>query len=329
MTITKSNMKEILTKIMNKYRLIAPASRQDGKVIEFMEISDPNTIITDDHTAYKSPKDFFFPSCEKLLTYGESTATPHISQDKTVIFGMRPCDLEALARVAKIFTTGTFGDPYFSAHLENSLLVGVGCREKKPGCFCERLAVDKKHSDKCDLFLEDLGDEYQVQYVSEKGRSWLSSFIDLAHFENRTVSTENVDDTGHENILALPKDTARAFEEINWDAITETCISCGLCTFICPTCHCFDFKDVKENGADCRYRVWDSCMYPKFTLHASGHNPRASKAERFRQRVLHKYVYVPQNTGEIACTGCGRCVRSCPAGMNLPQIVGQIMEALS
>ena len=347
MTISKSGMKEILTNIMAQYSVIAPAYRPDGKVVEFLKISDPDTVITDDQTAYKSPKEFFFPSCEKLLSYGENEATAHLSNEKTIVFSVRPCDLEALATMAKVFATGTFGDPYFSARHENSLLIGVGCREKKPGCFCERLGVDMGYSNKCDLFLENTGDSYHVRYVSDKGRKQLSPYMDLEHFENipidhtheyKTTTPNHVSLEKHtphesniapENILSLPADTTKAFEEINWDAITETCIGCGLCTFICPTCHCFDFKDVKEGAADCRYRVWDSCMYPKFTLHASGHNPRPSKAERFRQRVLHKYVYVPQNVGETACTGCGRCVRSCPAGMNLPQIVTGIMEALS
>ena len=322
MTLTKSTMKEILSKMMEQHRLVAPASRPDGKVVEFLQIADIDTVIMDNQVAYKSPKEFFFPSCEKLITFGESEATAHLAHDETVIFGMRPCDLEALATIAKIFATGTFSDPYFAARLENSLLIGVGCRDKKPGCFCERLAVDMGYSDKCDLFLEDMGDSYQVRYVSEKGRDRLSPFICLKDFENVAVSGT------YENPLTLPQDVSKAFDEINWESIAETCISCGLCTFICPTCHCFDFKDVKENSADCRYRTWDSCMYPKFTLHASGHNPRATKAERFRQRVLHKYVYVPQNVGATACTGCGRCIRSCPAGMNLMQIVAKIMEAL-
>ena len=119
------------------------------------------------------------------------------------------------------------------------------------------------------------------------------------------------------------------FDKIDWVKYTDICQGCGLCTFICPTCHCFEFKDVDENGSVCRYRNWDSCMFPKFTVHASGHNPRASIKERYRQRVLHKYSYIPKNFGYVSCTGCGRCIRSCPAGVNIRSIVEGITEDLS
>jgi ferredoxin len=129
-------------------------------------------------------------------------------------------------------------------------------------------------------------------------------------------------------LLELSADENILFDKVDWDRISETCIGCGTCTYICPTCHCFDFKDVAEKGVASRYRCWDSCMYPKFTLHTSGHNPRPTKTERYRQRIMHKYVYVKKNFGYIACTGCGRCVRSCPAGVNIKSVVKRIMEEM-
>ena len=346
MTFSKSTIKEALAKIIKQYPLKAPAIRPGGKVIEFLEISNADTIIMDDSIPYKSPKEFFFPHCEKLLTFKDSEAIPHLAQGPFVVFGIKPCDLEALDTMAKVFAEGPFHDPYFAAHMENSLIIGVGCREKKPGCFCQRVGVDMSYSNKCDLFLEDNGDSYQVRHLSEKGRNKLPAFLpDLTSFKNAIPSSLPVHDKPEHNNnpeymnndvrdeaanpISFPKDTSEAFHKINWHSIAETCIACGLCTFICPTCHCFDFKDVEENATACRYRLWDSCMYPKFTHHASGHNPRPSKTERFRQRVLHKYLYVPQNIGKTACTGCGRCIRSCPAGMNLMDILDGITEALT
>ena len=128
--------------------------------------------------------------------------------------------------------------------------------------------------------------------------------------------------------LMINADEYTLFNKIDWDSIVEKCLGCGICTYVCPTCHCFDFRDVVQNNKAIRYRCWDSCMYPKFTLHASGHNPRPTKKERYRQRVLHKYVYMKQNFGYIACTGCGRCIRSCPAGMNIRNIVHSINDLL-
>ena len=347
------------------YRLAAPAS--NGKKIDFLEVInvdvgdvDIDKIIMDDCIPYKSPKEFFFPRYEKLLSFCGEKVEACKPERPFIIFGAKPCDLKALDTMSKIFTEGKFKDPFFTSHLENNLLIGVSCQEKKEGCFCDRLSVDMNYSDKCDLFLESIEDDYRVLYVSDKGRDKFSPFIpELTYFENlshpttelpseadsletpklpttscaqkpqlKPVSLQvhgqtvlNTDDICICNDQPLPLNETKLIDQINWEAIAETCQGCGLCTFICPTCHCFDFKDVEQNNISSRYRIWDSCMYPRFTLHASGHNPRESIAERFRQRVLHKFVYVPQNIGETACTGCGRCVRSCPAGMNIWQIV--------
>jgi ferredoxin len=104
------------------------------------------------------------------------------------------------------------------------------------------------------------------------------------------------------------------------------CHGCGACASVCPTCHCFDIVDEHDSSeAGVRRRNWDSCQTAKFTLHASGHNPRASQSERFRQRIQHKFSIYPKRFGEILCTGCGRCSRVCPGGMNLPEILGDLI----
>jgi ferredoxin len=323
MIISKEGVKSAFTKMLAEYRLAAPAS--NGKVVDFLEISDVNDVVMDDRIAYKSPKEFYFPRNEKLMSFGDDEAMASKPEKTTIVFGVKPCDLEALDTMTKIFTEGKYEDPFFAAHVANTLVIGVGCLEKKSGCFCERLPVNKEYSDKCDMFLEDSGDNYKVLYVSDRGKETLVKFFpDLKDFVNPAPKEKTTVDP-----LALPTDaTLKAFEKVDWEPYTETCQGCGLCTFICPTCHCFGFRDVEEDGVACRYRNWDSCMFAKFTLHASGHNPRETKVERYRQRVLHKYVYVPQNVGQIACTGCGRCLRSCPAGVSIHNIVQGIKEEL-
>ena len=337
MILPKAGMAEIYTKMMARYRLAAPAMRPSSKVVEFLEITDAGEVIMDDRITYKSPKEFFFPQYEKLMTFvrcsadlpdESTTLVPDFEREERglIIFGVRPCDLTALGIVTKVLTQGKFTDPYFATRLENSIIIGVGCREKKTGCFCELLTLDKSYSENCDLFLEDMEDSYRVQYVSDKGKEKLAEFIP-------GLEADAPAPTDLQPFFFLPSkekniEAKNIFDNVNWGQVAEICQGCGLCSFVCPTCHCFDFKDVEQNGAFCRYRTWDSCMNPKFTLHASGHNPRESKTERFRQRVLHKYLYFPQNVGETACTGCGRCIRSCPAGMNFKQIIEGIMEEL-
>lgn len=331
MTITKVEMKAVLAKMMEQYRLVAPVF---NTVLDFLEVRNIEDIVMDDRIPYKSPKEFFFPRCEELFRFHEGELADSIQNSEvgTVIFGAKPCDLEALGIMAKIFSQGKYADPYVAAHFEKTLIIGLGCQQKKAGCFCERLNIDMNYSDKCDLFLFEQGgqgeqaNDYIVTHISEKGFEKLGAYIPNI---SPCLSAKKLP-TQESKGFGLPKDDLKAFETVGWQAIAETCQACALCTFICPSCHCFDFKDVEDGGGKaCRYRIWDSCMFAKFTLHASGHNPRATKTERYRQRLLHKYVYIPQNIGEIACTGCGRCTRSCPAGMDIMKIVEGIAASLA
>jgi len=323
-SISKKRMLEILASFKEEKLVAAPV--RVGKTIDFLAVDDAGKILMNDEIPYKSPKEFFFPRSEKIITFEENEAVAEKPEKDVVLFGAKPCDLEALKILTTIFSTGQFRDDFFMHRLESSLIIGVSCLEKKPGCFCELRETDMDYSESCDLFLKDTGDDYEVLYVSDKGRAGFGAlFPELKDFKNPGAPKPS---SGHSVPLSLDENTLEMFDKIDWEKYTDICQGCGLCTFVCPTCHCFEFKDVDEGGVVCRYRNWDSCMFPKFTMHASGHNPRASIKERYRQRVLHKYSYIPKNFGCVSCTGCGRCVRSCPAGVNIKTIVEGITEDL-
>jgi sulfhydrogenase subunit beta (sulfur reductase) len=325
--IPKERVNELINKLISSCRVIAPV--KDDRTLEFKEIQSAEQICLTDEITYKSPKEFLFPQVERFLHFDENGEISEESQlKKTILFGVRPCDLEAFKVLTAVFTKGKFVDTLFESHLNNTIIIGLGCINEKPGCFCSERGVDKGGSKECDIFLVDAGEYYLADLVSENGEAIIKEFL---------PGTENASDKGpgkqnvdvQENTLELNFDENIIFNKVDWDRISETCIGCGTCTYICPTCHCFEFRDVAENGASSRYRCWDSCMYPKFTLHTSGHNPRPTKKERYRQRIMHKYVYVKHNFGYTACTGCGRCVRSCPAGINIKSVVKKIVEELT
>jgi ferredoxin len=117
------------------------------------------------------------------------------------------------------------------------------------------------------------------------------------------------------------------FEHPIWEDLSSNCQNCGICTYVCPSCHCFDIQ-VKSWGEEgYRFRCWDSCMYGEYTAEAGGGNPRPTTKERFRNRFLHKLEFFSERYGYPLCTGCGRCIVACPTGINIVNIINEVKEA--
>lgn len=111
------------------------------------------------------------------------------------------------------------------------------------------------------------------------------------------------------------------FTDAQWESLSRACLACGTCTFVCPTCQCYDIRDFDNGKTVTRYRCWDSCMFSDFTLMAHGNN-RQTQSQRFRQRFMHKLVYFPSNNeGIYSCVGCGRCVEKCPQNLNIVKVI--------
>mgnify|MGYP001067715748 CR=1 FL=1 len=320
--VPKNRLNELLEGWMKNYRVVAP--HRNGKALVFEEVKKASDVILNDEITYKSPKEYLFPQVEKIMTFGDGVEPESTEVRKTIVLGVKTCDLEALKVMTAVFTKGKYTDTYFEKNLNNTVLIGLGCRAEKPGCFCNARGLNKAHSQACDMFLTDSGDEYMAEILTCKGEELLEGL----QLEEAPSPAAIPQDDNQAGVLEIDGEENVIFNKTDWASISEKCLGCGTCTFICPTCHCFEFKDTVLEGVPVRYRCWDSCMYPKFTIHASGHNPRASKKERYRQRIMHKYLYVKQNFGYTACTGCGRCIRSCPAGMNIKSVVTEIMENL-
>jgi sulfhydrogenase subunit beta (sulfur reductase) len=189
--------------------------------------------------------------------------------------------------------------------------------------------ADKKDSD---VLITELDKGYYVEALTEKGEAVLkdANLQDGASYkaeaEGRQANAEKQVKKAFEGgkNVEISQDTFQSDEF--WEEVSAKCISCGACTYICPTCYCFNITD--EQGIDTgeRIRSWDSCMFPHYTLEASGHNPRTRKAQRLKNRIGHKFVYYPEIHKELLCSGCGRCIRHCPVSVEISKIVAKMTD---
>lgn len=310
--------KAALTELMKQYTVVAPAM-EDNRLV-YAEIRDVSHIVLDNQLPYKSPKEVVFPRIEHMMRFLEDKVEDAQEIKPVLLIGAKPCDVAAMKIFDEIFTgdRGKFKDSFYKNRRNCLTVIGMACQEKKPGCFCDERGTDLWFSPDCDGFLNLADGGLVYEPLTEKGAGLFPG-----------IEAEPVRPGGGlEEILVIQAEEADVFITMPWETYTEGCIGCGTCTYICPTCHCFNLRDAEQKGTVTRTRVWDSCMYPNFTLHAGGHNPRTRKYERFRQRVLHKYLYILKNYGYTACTGCGRCIRSCPGGLNIRNTVSDISKRL-
>ena len=240
-----------------------------------------------------------------------------------VILGIHSCDTRALQLLDGVFLTGDYQDPYWAKKREQTTLVVLGCADPCETCFCTSVGSGPFDRRGADVMLIDIGNEYVADVRNEKGQALFDHLPD--------ASQEQVDTSRQVQAAAAAK-MKKPFESAGikdrlyslfdsdfWPKIQQSCLGCGACTFLCPTCYCFDIVDEAQRNE--RVRNWDTCMFRIYSQEASGHNPRPTNTERVRQRIMHKYAYFIELYDEIGCTGCGRCVRYCPVDLDIRQII--------
>jgi ferredoxin len=251
-----------------------------------------------------------------------------------VIVGIRPCDAYAFQLVKINFDNPQYRDPWWVRRLEATTLIGFGCSQPCATCFCTSVGSGPFSERGLDGLMVDLGDSFLVRSITAKGESVLGK-IDLGSEADKPAlaKAQVLSDTAQKKISSrVPTERLKTntvnklFDAPFWEKVSFACINCGTCTYLCPTCWCFDIQDEVSGKQGDRIRNWDACMFPLFTLHGSGHNPRDKKVQRVRQRFMHKLKYfVDKYNDGVACVGCGRCVQACPVNIDIRR-VAQLMN---
>lgn len=285
----------------------------------------------------RSAKDFFFPQTENLMDFKMEGKNIEIIDTRKecedfVIFGIRACDVKSFEVLDRVFLAEPV-DTYYKNRREHAVLMSVACTKPQETCFCKTFGIDASEPEG-DIVCYKTDDALYMDAKTEKGEKLLKSLEKItedadesAAVEQKNMIKERFSKLPLANLSAdkFGKDkTSEFFNAPEWSELSETCLGCGTCTFVCPTCQCYDIKDFNTGHGIKRFRCWDSCMYSDFTKMSAG-QPRLTQLERFRQRFMHKLVYYPTNNdGLFSCVGCGRCIAKCPIQMNIVKVMKKL-----
>jgi ferredoxin len=335
--ITHEALSDWLDSLVEEFNLIAP--RDVGGVPLYRPVEHSDEILWDFSRPVMSVKEAFFPATEQLLTIekgnGQIRLIESLPEGQQVVFGVRPCDAHGVKMLDALFNAAP-NDPYYARRRANTTLVGLACQEMGPTCFCTSMGGSPIDASNMDVMLYPFGEGYLIQVVTEKGQALLDAFA----LQNSELLPADVEDSvlsGYKQAekYSLPDRStwATQFNGDYWDQVAERCLSCRICAYVCPTCRCFDVRDEalpSDNGNSQfeRIRCWDSCAGEAYRRIAGGHNPRAEKGQRLRNRFLCKFDYYPRQyaLGSAACTGCGRCIDACPVNIDITEVMQHIAE---
>lgn len=330
--ISASELSKVFDRISEKQKLYIPVDREDGAA-EYKKYESGMTMSSALNTV-RSAKDFFFPQTENLVefkTEGKTIEVKDIREEceDFVIFGIKGCDVRSFSILDKVYLSDPV-DSFYKNHRDHGTVVAMACTRPSETCFCTAFGIDPTMPGG-DVTVFSDGEGYFFLANTEKGEAFMAIIGDLLD-EGDASKLMKVQENTRNVLKRLPLANLSTesfggdrlneyFNSDKWAELSESCIGCGTCTFVCPTCQCYDIKDFNTGNGIRRFRCWDSCMYSDFTKMAHG-NPRLTQLERFRQRFMHKLVYFPANNdGEFGCVGCGRCLSKCPISMNIVKVM--------
>ncbi|MFW6180589.1 MAG: 4Fe-4S dicluster domain-containing protein [Spirochaetota bacterium] len=345
--LTDGNLARLLIALQDKYQVFIPRKKNGQR---FYARFTPPEIIGEgmfersgycigEVRAFEPLKAFFTRAREKV-SEDFAPDIPEGPGKPFCIVGVKACDLKGFRVQDHVFQDHDFPDPLYLRSRQQNLIISADCTTAIDTCFCAALDVKPYPREGFDLNLSYTGGGWVVQAGSEKGSALLREhgalFEEAGEELLREVAQQragvthqvesNVDQHRVPRQEELEGVVEKNFNSGLWSEEAETCVECGACNTICPTCHCFLLFDQKREDVMQRLRVWDSCLIKDFAKVAAGVNPRPRLWMRLRNRFEKKFDFFPRVAGVYACTGCGRCISACPAKIDIREVLQRLVS---
>lgn len=337
LTLKKEDFNEFIKRLAKIQKVVAPVKR-GLKSFAFEEVASGEDISLTYIPTILPPKKYFMPQAEKLIEYNKSENKWEavLESERLTIFGVHTCDLAAIQCLNMIFSEDP-KDVNYLIRKDNITIIGFECN-----FYCDEYAscrlVDN-HIPKggYDLFFTELKDLYMVHVNTKEAEDIIKNIRVFNEASNdnlrelqalREKKNETFKNEVNSNYKELKSIFDKSFEAKTWDDLNKRCIACGNCTNVCPTCYCFDvIDDINlDLNTGARYRKWDSCQNEEFAKVAGGENFRKTRGQRQRHRYMRKFKYPVDKYNRYFCTGCGRCTRTCMAGISLKETINSLVE---
>ncbi len=339
LSIRKSDVAHWLAALLESREVVAPTPGPCGEV-GYSRIESPEQVLWEFENSLPPLKQFVLPQTDPIVRIRRmdhrTEVAPIYDDRQRVLFNVRPCDVKGIRFLTRVHEMEP-PDASYLRRADNTTVISLACNTPCRAGFCVCSDSGPFSTAGHDVQLTDLGENYLAEVGTAKGENVVSAGAGLfqAASEEQTGlrkerETEAKRRFGEETChfaSAMRRISTRRVEDSFWERMSDWCLECGACSYICPTCYCFSVKDRRSDGEWIRYRMWDSCQYTAFTLEASGHNPRAQRGERMKRRFFHKVsaqYYV--RDGMTGCVGCGRCIKVCLGGTDMPAVVAAIRK---
>lgn len=336
-SITKNDLFDLFSRLAEKNRVFVPYEYKERFVFGKFDQGREADIQLGGIRQTQPFKSFINPVREKILGDDEHDLRP------VIIAGVKQCDLSSLILQDFVFLKGEEEDPFYAFHRNNTLIISNDCTFAKETCFCIAMAGRPYPAKDFDINLSLLDDFFIVEIGTDKGKAIIDTYKtffrnarssdlnerdrirnDVSDRINDFIKKRNTPDT-----LQIKGTVKKQYDNLAmWQDFASTCVECGACNLVCPTCHCFLLFDERSKMKIGRGRAWDACLYKTFARVAGGANPRKHLYERLRNRFDKKFAFFPEVLDYTACTGCGRCIEACPGDIDLREVLKGLVSGV-